>query len=129
MKIILTSDSDKMEGQVSNMFGRCPFFVVVELEDGEIKSTKFLENESKDQRGGAGMAAAQTVGNEGVDAVITGNVGPNAFDVLNRLGIDVYSAVNSTLNENIKLFGEGELKKATNPTGGAGRGKLRRDNF
>ncbi|MFB6088580.1 MAG: NifB/NifX family molybdenum-iron cluster-binding protein, partial [Candidatus Aenigmatarchaeota archaeon] len=129
MKIAITSTGDSLEDAVSNMFGRCPYFIVVEVEDTEIKDIQSLQNQSKNQRGGAGMSAAQKVGEEEVDALITGSIGPNAFDVLQRLGIDVYSAESSTVKENIELLEEGKLEMVSSPTGRAGRGKGGRGRF
>ena len=125
MKVAVTSTGQNLSDQTSSVFGRCPYFVIVEVKDGKIESSKSIQNQAQNQRGGAGMAAAQTVGDEGVEAVITGAVGPNAFNVLDRLEIEVYLTKEGTVEENVSMFLDGNLEKASSPTGGPGRGKGR----
>ncbi|MFP4633709.1 MAG: NifB/NifX family molybdenum-iron cluster-binding protein [Candidatus Aenigmatarchaeota archaeon] len=123
MKIAVTSVDEGLDAQTSQVFGRCRYFVFVEVEDGEIVDSQVVENGAQNQRGGAGMAAAQAVGNQGAEALITGAVGPNAFNVLDQLGIDVYQAQQTTVKENIDLFSQDELEKITRATGGRGMGR------
>lgn len=123
MKIAITATDKDKESKASPVFGRCPYFAIVDEE------MRFIENGAKDQRGGAGMAAAQTIGDQGAKAVLTGKVGPNAFNVLERIGIEVYAAdTTKSVKENEKLFREGKLEKIEEVTGksGTGRGGRRR---
>jgi predicted Fe-Mo cluster-binding NifX family protein len=61
--------------------------------------------------GGAGIQAAQTVANRGVEAVITGQIGPNAVRVLNSAGIAVYVGA-SGWGQRSERVPSGESKKA-----------------
>ena len=81
MKIAISSTGSDLNSTVDERFGRCPFFAIAEIDNNEIKSTEFVENTSANQMGGAGMTAAQAVADKGVNAVITGNMGPRAFSV------------------------------------------------
>ena len=114
MKIAITSTGKDLDSQVDPRFGRCAYFIIVDVEDSEIKSTKAIENSAVQQRGGAGIASAQLVGNEKVEAVITGNVGPNAFATLDQLGIKVYQA-EGTVKEVVEDFIKNELKELKEP--------------
>ncbi|MBA7702813.1 hypothetical protein ES703_111588 [subsurface metagenome] len=61
---------------------------------------------------GAGITAAQIVADEGVDIVITGNVGPNAYMVLNQSGIKIFpGASNITAEQAFEMYKEGKLKE------------------
>jgi len=122
MKLALTATGEGLESDLSPVFGRCPYFVVVELADGDVTSTQTVQNQAINQGGGAGISAAQTIGNQGVDAIITGNVGPRAFGVLNQLGIAVYAGRQSSLSENIEAFEQDKLDKIESP-GPMGRGR------
>jgi len=116
MKIAISSiGQDDLSSELSPIFGRCPFFVIVEIENNEIKNHKRIENKAVMQAGGAGPMAAQTVANENVNAVISNSVGPRAFDVLQQLGIDVYKAQGTTVKEAIDLFIQGKLEKINAP--------------
>ena len=128
MNIAVSSTGQGLESQVDNRFGRCPYFVLVEMEGKGIKSDKSVENVSANQMGGAGMAAAQAVADLKADAIITGNMGPRAFSVFRQLGIDVYEG-SGTVREVVESLAAGKLRKMGSGTGprymgmpGGGRG-------
>lgn len=122
MKIVVSSTGKELKSIASPVFGRCPYFVVVEVEDSKIVSVKAIENTGVAQRGGAGISAAQLVANEKVGVVITIAVGPRAFGVLGQLEIEVYTGVQGTVEENVKAFLDGKLEKLSAPTGPIGTG-------
>ena len=88
-----------------------------------------IPNLAADATGGAGIQAAQTIANEGVKVVITGNVGPNAFGVLSAAGIEIVTGAFGTVREVIEKFKRGELQRTGAPTVGGhfgmGRGQGR----
>lgn len=90
MKIAISSNGRDMDSEVSEVFGRCPYFILADIKDGKIQGFEAIKNESADQRGGAGISAAQKVAETGAKAVITGNTGPRALDVLKQFGIEIY---------------------------------------
>ncbi|MBW2980515.1 hypothetical protein KY360_03800 [Candidatus Woesearchaeota archaeon] len=108
MKIAISSTEDKIESLIDQRFGRCKYFLIADVEDKKVKDVKALENEGALQGHGAGIKAAQQIGELGVEAVITGNLGPNATDVLGQLGIKAYHASGSA-KEAIEKFIKGEL--------------------
>ena len=115
VKIAVTSQESGINAAASQIFGRCPFFVIVEAEGEEVKEVKSLENTAVSQPGGAGIMAAQTIGNEAVQAIVTGAMGPRAFGVLQELGIEVFQSILGSVEENAKAFLEGKLEKITQP--------------
>lgn len=84
MKIAVTTDGQNLKSQVSPVFGRCLYFTIVEVDKGEITDTEVLENSAMEQPSGAGTAAVQLIGDEGIDAVTSGAVGPKAFSALDK---------------------------------------------
>lgn len=117
MKIAVASTGPTLESRVDLRFGRCPFFVVVEIEDQKIKEWKAIQNQAATAMGGAGIQAAQLVANEGVEAVICGNIGPNAFGVLSEAGIKVIAGVGDILvKEAIQRFIKKELRETQMPS-------------
>lgn len=134
MRLALTATNNGLDSNLSPVFGRCPYFVVVDWEDGNVNSDQSVQNPAMNQGGGAGVLAAQTVGDQNVDVVITGNVGPRAFDVLNRLGIEIYAGRQTSLKDNLEAFEKSQLDKISAPDsmgagpggkGGAGAGRGR----
>lgn len=110
MKVAISSTSEDLKGNVSDVFGRCPYFIIAEIEGREIKKTETIKNENINQMGGAGIATAQLIAEKDVEAVITGNVGPRALDVLNQFNIAVYS-VEGKIEDVLQDLIDGKLKK------------------
>jgi len=128
MKLAISSVENKgLKSQLSPVFGRCPYFVVVEIENKETKNVKTIKNTAAAQMGGAGITAAQLIGNEGVKVVITGAAGPRAFQVFQQLGIKVLRGIEGTVKQNIEVYLDGKLQEITTPGpmgfGGAGFGQ------
>jgi len=120
MKIAVSATHRSLEADVDPRFGRCLCFIIVETEGNEIKSHEVVSNEAVQAMRGAGIQAAQTVANKGAEVVITGNIGPNAFNVLSQAGIKIVTGVSGKVNEAVKKYLKGELKEITKPTFGFG---------
>jgi len=128
MKVAISAMSEDLKQEVNPVFGRCPGFVIMEIDGREIKEHSFVPNAAAQSGMGAGIAAAQAVASQGVQAVVSGNIGPNAFMVLNQSGIKVYQTVGLSVEQAIKQLAEGKLQEmsAASAPGhfgmGAGRG-------
>ena len=107
MKICISSTGEDLNAQVDPRFGRCSYFLIV---DTNAMSFESISNESAMTSGGAGIQAAQTVAKAGVEAVVTGNVGPNAFQTLSAAGIKVFTGANGSIKDVIEKYKKGELK-------------------
>ena len=118
MKIAISSTGKTLESEIDARFGRCNYFLIVEIDSKkkEIKKTKIIKNTAQAQMGGAGITAAEIVGNEKPDAVITVNTGPRAFQVLSQLGIKIYQG-QGKIKEVIEDFIDEKLEKISNATG------------
>ncbi|MBW2987762.1 NifB/NifX family molybdenum-iron cluster-binding protein [Candidatus Woesearchaeota archaeon] len=121
MKIAISATGKDLDSQVDVRFGRCPYFIIVDIEGKKIKGSKAIENTATAQAGGAGISAAEIIGNQKVDAVITGNLGPRAFDVLSQLDVEIYQAT-GTVKDVIDKFLKKELTRIDEPTGPQHRG-------
>ena len=116
MKIAISASGNSLESEIDMRFGRCPYFIFVELEGKEIKGHEIIENTSANQTGGVGITSAELVAKKGAQAVLTGNVGPRAFSVFSQFNIDVYQ-VSGKVIDAVKAFADGKLKKIQEPTG------------
>ncbi|MDH5389645.1 MAG: NifB/NifX family molybdenum-iron cluster-binding protein [Candidatus Bathyarchaeota archaeon] len=129
MKICVTAVSGSLEAQIDPRFGRCPYFVIVDSETMEFET---VPNIASGSMSGAGIQAAQTMASKGVKVLITGNVGPNAFQALSAAGIRVVIGAFGNVREVIEKYKSGELKETSSPTVrghfgmGMGRGRGRR---
>jgi len=112
MKVAVSSTGKDINSNVSNVFGRCPYFVIAEIENKKIGKTEVIENTSAKQMGGAGISAAQTIAEKDVKAIITGNIGPRASDVLSQFNIEVYNGSRcKSIKEALQKFIDNKLEK------------------
>jgi predicted Fe-Mo cluster-binding NifX family protein len=109
MKIAISSCGDTLQAQTHALFGRCDYLVIVDAESGAWKAIK---NSSAENPSGAGTACAQLMFDEGVNVVISGQVGPNASEVLTQSGISMFNApTGSTVAQAVEQFKTGVLKR------------------
>jgi predicted Fe-Mo cluster-binding NifX family protein len=83
MKIAITSEGQSLEAAIDPRFGRCKYFLIMDTDTGNFEA---VENSHAQNSGGAGIQAGQLVVSKGVEAVLTGNMGPNAFRLFNQRG-------------------------------------------
>ncbi|MDD5622941.1 MAG: NifB/NifX family molybdenum-iron cluster-binding protein [Actinomycetota bacterium] len=112
MKVAITSSGPTLQSNVDPRFGRCPYYIIYETEDGSFKA---VENKSSLAAGGAGIQAGQNISDMKVEAVVTGNVGPNAFRVLSAASIKIYSGATGSVKDAIDKFKNGEYKETAGP--------------
>jgi len=110
MKIAISSTGKNLTDNVSEVFARCPYFIIAEVENGKIQKTEVIENKIANQLGQAGISAAQLMAEKDIKTVITKNVGPRALDVLNQFKIDIYVG-DGTIEKVSQEFIDGKLKK------------------
>jgi len=124
LRICITASGNNLDAQLDPRFGRCAYLVIV---DSETLQFEAVPNLASGATGGAGIQAAQTIANKGVKVLVTGNVGPNAFQALSAAGIDIITGASGTVREAVEKFRKGELRKTDAPTVGdhfgAGRGR------
>ena len=119
MKIVVTAEGAGLDAPASPVFGRCPVYVFVETEAMEVRS---VENPAMNSASGAGIAGAQFVLKQGAEAVVTGNVGPNAHSVFQASDVPVYMLDGGTVRDVVEAYKEGKLPKAGGATGPAHAG-------
>ena len=113
MKVAVSSTGNNLDAQLDPRFGRCAFFLVVNPDD---MSFEAFDNEGIAQGGGAGIQAAQFLASQGVDAVITGNCGPNAVQTLSAAGVDLFAGQSGSVEEVVERFKKGNLKPTSEAT-------------
>jgi predicted Fe-Mo cluster-binding NifX family protein len=113
MKICVTSIGRDLNAQVDPRFGRSQYFVFV---DSDTLAFEAMPNEAIAAPGGAGIQAAQAVVNKGANMLISGNIGPNAFQVLSTAGVKVATGVNGTVKEAVEMYKNGGLSETGTST-------------
>ena len=93
MKIAVSATGGSMSAQVSEQFGRCAYFLIV---DSETMKFEPISNPGIGMTGGAGPESARQIAAQGAQVVLTGSVGMNAKAALDSAGITVISGVSGT---------------------------------
>jgi predicted Fe-Mo cluster-binding NifX family protein len=119
MRIVITANGADLDAPTSPVFGRCPAYVFVDTESMQFEA---VENPALGAASGAGIQAAQFVIERGAQAVVTGNVGPNAFNVFQSAGMPIYLFGGGTVREAAEAFRVGELQSIADANVQAGMG-------
>ena len=116
MKIGISSTGKDLDANIDARFGRCKYFIILDTASMDFE---VLSNESAAASGGAGIRAAQTLAQKDLAAVLTGNIGPNAFQTLAAAGLKVFTGVNGTIRNAIEQFKQGKLHETESSTVGS----------
>lgn len=110
MKIAIAASDNDPGAPMDPRFGRAKFFAVFNDETGGYEYAPNSQNLSLPQ--GAGIQAAKNVIEAGAGILIARNVGPKAFDLLNRSGVKMYICENEIpVREAVELYKSGGLSK------------------
>ena len=130
MKIAISATGTTLDADVDPRFGRCQYFIIA---DPDTMQFEAMDNSSAGAAGGAGIAAGQAIAGKGVQAVLTGNCGPNAHQVLSSSGIQIITGVSGKVSEAIQGYKSGKFQTSAQPNvpdhfgmgGGMGMGRGR----
>ncbi len=91
VRIAFPTEKGGLDDTVYERLGRTPTFTIVEVDErtGEIKDVKIIENPGYRAGSGAGVKAAEVLGDNKVDVYAGPNPGPNAYAALQYLGVKV----------------------------------------
>lgn len=108
MVIMISAQQDSMDSAVDQRFGRCQWLIKV---DTETLAWEALPNPGVNQSGGAGVAAAQFVVDQGAAVVASGDFGPNAAAAFRSANIEMRLFIPevSTVQQAIESFKQGKL--------------------
>ncbi len=113
MNICITSQGDSMDSSVDPRFGRCSYFNFIDTETFDFEA---VENPYTKLSGGAGVQAGQFMSSKGIKVVLTGDVGPNAFETLSKAGIEIFTGISGTVREALESYREGRIKASEKPS-------------
>lgn len=80
MKIAVSARGKDLDADVDPRFGRASYILIVDSNTWEVEVVDNSENLNALK--GAGIQAAADIGGKGVDVLLTGHCGPNAFKAL-----------------------------------------------
>ncbi len=116
MKICISSSGKELNADIDPRFGRAMNFIIIDTDTMDYEA---IENPAMSAGGGAGTQASQLVISKGAQAVLTGNVGPNAFNALNSAGVKIYVGVSGNIKDAVEKFKKNELNPIDDASVGA----------
>ncbi len=110
-KVAVTCEAPSLDAQVDPRFGRAAGFMIV---DPETMEFEYIDNGSTQVMAqGAGIQAAENVSRSGAKVLLTGNVGPKAFQGLSGAGIKIGQNLESmTVRQAIEKYKAGNIEFA-----------------
>jgi len=115
MKIALSATAPGLDAEVDPRFGRCQYFIIVDPQSMEFEA---LDNSNALASGGAGISTAQMIAGKGVEVVLMGNCGPNAYQTLSAAGVQVITGVSGRIKDAIEAFKAGKFQSSSQPNVG-----------
>ncbi len=124
-KIAVSCEEPSLDSRIDPRFGRAAGFLIV---DPDALTFEFIDNgASQVMAQGAGIQAAENIARSGAKVLLTGYVGPKAFQGLTAAGIKIGQDMeNITVRQAIDLYKSGKVNMAEAPNrmshGGMGQG-------
>ena len=107
---VTTRKAEGLASPLDPVFGRAAAFLVLDAETRAVVAT--MDNPLRDSDQGAGTGAAALMNEARVDAVISGQFGPKAYEALHRFDIAMWNAPDGiTAEEALDRLLRGELRK------------------
>ena len=100
-------DNQGLDGQMSQHFGRCPYYLIVDVEGDEIKRTDSVNNPYYNNHV-PGMVP-QFINEQAVNVMIAGGMGPRAIDMFTNLGIEVVTGAIGNTGNVLQAYLRGEI--------------------
>jgi len=107
VRIAIPSDSgDGLDSYLAEHFGRAPYYVLVDIEDGRIADVKVEKNPAISHIPGV---VPRYLKDRGVDVVIAMGMGPRAMDLFDRFGIKVVTGAQGKVRDIVEAYLSGRL--------------------
>lgn len=113
MKIAITSTGKTLQSAIDPRFGRARYFIIVDPETLDYEVIENKQNLNLSQ--GAGIQAGKTIVDSKAEAVITGNCGPKAFQVLTAADVKVVVGVSGRVIDGIQRYKNDEIMPSEGP--------------
>ncbi len=113
-KIAVSSQGQDLDDQVDPRFGRTSYFLVVDPDSMEC--TVVDNSASCRMAQGAGIQAAELVAGSGARVVLSGFVGPKAYQALSAVDIQIGQGVDGlSVREAVDRYKSGQVEMAGGP--------------
>jgi predicted Fe-Mo cluster-binding NifX family protein len=109
--VIPAEDRNGLNARLLEHFGRAPYFIIVELEDGNITNVQAVPNESE-HFGGFGLPS-DSILRFRPNAIITYGMGPRALSIFQGAGVAVLRANADIVKDVVEAYRQDKLEELT----------------
>ena len=102
--------NDGLNSMVSQHFGRCPYFALVDMDESEIKALDVIDNPyfAGHQVG----EIPQFIHEQQADVMLSGGMGGRAIQFFRQFGIQTATGASGTVRQTLETYLGGELREA-----------------
>jgi predicted Fe-Mo cluster-binding NifX family protein len=108
---ISANDNNGIESTVSGHFGRCPYFIIVDVEENAIKSVQAIDNPHYTSH--TPGQVPEFINRQGAGVMLTGGMGRRAVGFFEQYGIDVATGATGTVRQAVQDYLAGKLRGAS----------------
>jgi len=110
MRIAFSTETNEgLDAPISQHFGRCPYYVIVEMEGDTIKGVNTIDNPFYNSHGAPGQVPS-FIKQQGVDIMISGGMGGRAAEFFEQFGIKPITGASNIVKDALNEYMAGELR-------------------
>jgi predicted Fe-Mo cluster-binding NifX family protein len=110
MRIAVSAENnDGLQSRVSSHFGRCPYFMLVEVQDGQIQNVSAVDNPFYSAH--APGQVPSFIRGQQADAMLAGGMGRRAIAMFEDMGVDPVSGVTGAVGPAVQAYLAGNLTR------------------
>ena len=107
---VSVDDSSGLDSVVSPHFGRCPYYVLVDLEGEEVKKVSVVANDNYGRH--APGTVPTFIQSQGADVMLAGGMGRRAVALFEQFGIQAVTGASGTVAHSLEQYLGGKLQGA-----------------
>jgi predicted Fe-Mo cluster-binding NifX family protein len=113
MKIAVAVEDNKgLDARMSQHFGRCPYYILVDVNNGEIGEVKAIQSPFYGSHGDPGEVPG-FIKKLGAQVIIAGGMGPKAIGFFEQYDIQVVTGVSGAVQQVVQLYLDGQIQGAS----------------
>ena len=107
---VSVDDSNGLDSVVSPHFGRCPYYILVDLDDREVKQVNAVANPNYGRH--APGTVPTFIQDQGADVMLAGGMGRRAIALFQQYGIQAATGAAGSVRHALEQYLGGELQGA-----------------
>lgn len=101
------ASNNQLQSPVFAHFGKCPYFILVDVEDNQVKAVEGIANPffNNHQPG----EVPEFISRQNVNVMLAGGMGGRAVEFFNQYGIEAVTGATGTVAQAVQAYLDGQL--------------------